>query len=122
MKLAVRRSQEVTDRGLVFLVFFQIVLRTDEQDLVRLYDLHHFRVAGYPLQQMLLGVQYEGGPGAAPGEAQYRSPAAANARDALRAEQAVKEGCRDLVATFAELRDFDDTSEHVFEMPDTDEL
>ncbi|GIM91785.1 hypothetical protein [Paractinoplanes toevensis] len=112
MKLTVRRSQEASTTAIRFLAFFHLALRAEEQELVRLYDLFQFRIAGWSVAQLMQGVQYEGGT-AIPAQAQL---AVARAQDALRMEQLVKEGCRQFRQVLIDLRDFDDTEEHLYEL------
>jgi hypothetical protein len=117
MKLTVRRSQEVTDRGLSFLAFFHLELRPEEWDLVRLYDLQHFRISAYSLGQLLQGVSYEGGLALPPAVVQFRTLAVARAEDILRKENEVRAGCADFLAALTGLRNFDDSNEYLFELP-----
>ena len=122
MKLTVNRRQEGTHNGVAFLVFFRIALRTDEQELVRLYDLHQFRIAGYPLQQLLQGVQYEGGLMATPVETQFWTASVVRAEDALRKETEIRDGCQAFLTVLTHLRDFDEAQEYLYELPEsTDE-
>lgn len=116
MKLTVRRSQEASAHGIRFLVSFHLALRAEEQDLVRLYDLAQHRVGGWPLAQLMQGVQYEGGLSAIPLPAHIAGMSVIRAHDALRVEQATRDACRDFLAVLVNLRDFDDTEEYLYEM------
>jgi hypothetical protein len=122
MKLTVQRRQEGTPNGVAFLVSFYVALRADEQDLVRLYDLHQFRIAGYTLHQLIQGVQYEGGSMATPVETQYWTTSVVRSEDALRKENEVRGGCQAFLTVLTHLRDYDEAQEYVFELPEsTDE-
>src|SRR5260221_904661 len=114
MKLTVHRRQDATPSGVAFLAFFQLVLRSDEQDLVRLYDLHPYQIAGYPLHQLLQGVQYEGGLAATPVETQFWPASVVRSGDARRREQEVRNGCEAFLAVLTHLRDYDDAHEYVY--------
>ena len=119
MKLTVNRRQEGTQNGVAFLTFFHIALRSDEQELVRLYDLHQFRIAGYTLYQLIQGVQYEGGLMATPVESQFWTASVVRAEDGLRKEKEVQDGCQAFLAVLTHLRDYDEANEYVYEMPET---
>ncbi len=122
MKLTVSRRQEATHKGVAFLAVFHIALRTDEQDLVRLYDLHQFRIAGYPLHQLQQGVQHEGGMMATPIDTQFWTASVVRAEESIRKEQEVRDGCQAFLAALTHLRDYDETREYTYEMPEaTDE-
>ncbi|GIF17977.1 hypothetical protein Ate02nite_07070 [Paractinoplanes tereljensis] len=105
-----RRNQEASAAGIRFLVFFHLALRPEEQDLVRLYDLFQFPVAGWTVVQLAQGVQFEAGQ---PGMV---TSSVIRARSALQTEQAVKDGCLQLRQVLTDLRDFDDTEEHLYEL------
>jgi len=121
MKLTVKRTQEAGDRGIRFLAYFQLALRPEEWDLVRLYDLHYFRISTYALQQLIQGVTYEGGLLTPPPVAQMRTLAVTRAEDVLHKENEIRAGCADLLTALTNLRDFDESHDHLFELPTTDE-